>query len=49
MKTEEAFLKKQFQAVVLETLKHKTQVLKVLLHRSTVNTGVVEVDSSEPL
>jgi hypothetical protein len=48
LKSEEAFhLKMQFQALIFETLYHKTQVLKVFLHGLTLDINVVEVDCNE--
>jgi hypothetical protein len=47
VKTEEAFLKTQLQALFLEALKYKTMVLEVLLRSVTTDTNVVEVDGNE--
>jgi hypothetical protein len=47
MKTEEAFLKKRPQALLLKTPKHKTQVFEVFLKRAIVDTNVVEVDCND--
>jgi hypothetical protein len=45
--TEEVFLETQLQALLFETLKHKTQVLEVFLQGAIVDTNVVEVDYDE--
>jgi hypothetical protein len=47
LKTEEAFLKTQLQALLLESLQHNMQVLTVLLQGAIVDTNVVEVDGYE--
>jgi hypothetical protein len=39
----------QLQALILKTLKHKTQVLEVLLQCATIDTNVVEVDGNEAM
>jgi hypothetical protein len=46
-KTEETFLKTPLQALIFETLKCKTLVLKVLPKGLTVDTYVVEVSRRE--
>jgi hypothetical protein len=47
MKTEEALPKAQLQALLFESLKHKTQVLKVFVKRATLDNNAVEVDNYE--
>jgi hypothetical protein len=44
LKTKHAFLETQLQALMLNTLKHKTLVLKLLLKGATLDTHVVKVD-----
>jgi hypothetical protein len=47
MKSEEACLQTQLQALLLKTLKHKTHVLGVLLHNAIVGTCVIEEKCTE--
>jgi hypothetical protein len=46
LKTEDALFKTQFQAVLFESLKHKTHALEVFVQRSTTDIDVVEVDGN---
>jgi hypothetical protein len=48
LKSEEAlFIKAQFQALLFESLKHKTKVFHVIVQRAVVDTNLVEVDRNE--
>jgi hypothetical protein len=45
----EPFVETHLQALLIDTLKHKTQVLEVLLHGAIVDVDVVEVERDELL
>jgi hypothetical protein len=47
MKTEEAFLKTQLQALLFQALEHKAHMLEVLLLCTIEDANIFEVDCNE--